>query len=363
MEHKYNKVNNRNLERGFDYFFESAQSVSTDQVTLLADCRRAFECMLSRVAAATQRVWLQMYVFDDDALGRCFERALVGCVERGVDVRVLCDGYGCRFSRLTLLRRLRRAGVRVAVEGFRRGEWPDCRNHRKMLVTDDVAVIGGVNIAMRYLRGWRDVCVEIRGESVERFAALFEQDWNSARGERVEMLVEKCGNTAVECIGRGGEEVFVQMVKRARQRVLLCTPYLVPTRRVERSLAECVERGVEVSVLVPARSDTPLTGVATMEYVGRLVRRGVGVWHYVAGFSHAKVLVADGVAMVGSMNCDRRSLRRNREVMALLRGPVVEEIAADFAHALTFSRRVGVERKSVVRRVAELLVRPLHPLL
>ena len=224
MKQRDNRVSNRNFERGFDYFFAQTEGAPTNEVTLLADCRRVFERMLSRVMTARQRVWLQMYVFDDDALGRCFER--------GVDVRVLCDGYGCRRSRLTLMRRLRREGVRVAVDGFRWGEWPDCRNHRKMLVADDVAVVGGVNIAVRYLRSWRDVCVEIGDGSVERFARLFLTDWHRACGEVLEPATECDKSASVGCVARNTEEVFVRLVERTRRRVLLSTPYLVPTRRV-----------------------------------------------------------------------------------------------------------------------------------
>lgn len=358
MNHQLIQYDNRNFGRGFDYFF-----AHTPPATLHAGCRECFERMLEAIALARARVWLQMYIFDNDALGRRFERALAESVMRGVEVRVLCDGYGCRHSRYTLLRRLRKGGVRTALWSAPRGVRADCRNHRKMLIADDIAFVGGANIAERYLHHWRDVCAEIRGECVTQFERVFAEDWAEACGEKLPVGSAPT-DPAVGIVYRPEEmeTKVVRMIERAERRVLVSTPYLIPTERVERALAERATAGVKVQILIPYRSDTPLTGAASMGCARRLMRWGVEVWLYTQGFNHAKVIVGDDCAMLGSMNCDHRSLGRNREVMALLRGESAERVAEDFEQALAHSHRAE-SHCSLFCRAIEWFLRPLHPLL
>ena len=359
MNHQLIQYDNRNFCRGFDYFFRH----TPPPATLHASCGESVERMLEAISAARTRVWLQMYIFDDDALGRQFERALARCAARGVEVRVLCDGYGCRHSRHTLLRRLQKCGVRTELWNAPKGVRADCRNHRKILITDNIAFVGGANIAVRYLRHWRDVCIEIRGESVAMFERVFAEDWAEVCGEKLP-VGSVPPNPAVGIVFRPSEmELTVaQMIEGAERRVLVSTPYLIPTARVERALAERAAAGVKVQVLIPLRSDTPLTGTASMGCARRLMRWGVEVWLYTEGFNHAKVIVCDHCALLGSMNLDYRSLGRNREVMALLRGATTESVVTDFEQALAHARPAEANR-SLFSRAAEWILRPLHPLL
>lgn len=361
MNHQLTQYDNRNFRRGFDYFFDHTP-LHTD-ATLHAGCNEIFERMLEAISAARTRVWLLMYIFDDDALGGLFESALAECAARDVEVRVLCDGYGCRHSRHSLLRRLRTKGVRVALWNAPRGVGADCRNHRKILITDNIAFVGGVNIAVRYLRHWRDVCVEIRGESVAQFERVFAEDWAEACGEKLPTQNAPF-NPSIGIVYRPEdmEKAVVRMIERARRRVFVSTPYLIPTAQVERALAERAAAGVKVQILIPLRSDTPLTGAASMGCARKLMRWGVEVWLYTKGFNHAKVIVGDHCAMLGSMNCDHRSLGRNREVMALMRGAIAERVAEDFEQALGHSRRAELD-DSPFCRAAEWFLRPLYPLL
>jgi cardiolipin synthase len=361
MNYQLTQYDNRNFGRGFDYFFD--HTPPHPEATLLAGCSKSFERMLEAISAARTKVWLQMYIFDDDALGKRFERALAECVMRGVEVRVLCDGYGCRHSRHTLLRRLQKYGVRTALWSAPKSTRADCRNHRKILITDDIAFVGGVNIAVRYLHHWRDLCVEIRGESAALFERVFAEDWAESCGETLP-FGSAPPHPAVGIVYHPDEmeEAVVQMIERAEQRVLVSTPYLIPTPRVERALTKRVAAGVKVQILIPRHSDTPLTGVASKEYARRLVESGVEVWLYTKGFNHAKVIVSDHCAMLGSMNLDYRSLQRNREIMAVFDGAVAECVAKDFEQSLCLSCLVK-PRSSLFYRVAEWVLRPLLPLL
>ncbi len=354
----------RDSARGLDSFWRDTKCAS--EVEVLTESGQALESMLSAVGLARHRVWVEMYILEDDALGRHFERALVGSAATGADVRVLCDGYGSRHGRWSILSRLRRSGVRVAVSRPLWREFPDRRNHRKIVIADRQAYVGGVNIANRYLHHWRDVCLRVQGRSVAEFERVFAEDWMRASGQRCERGEGSAPRGDVRVVAESVESAVVECVGGARRCVLLSTPYFVPPPEVERALTERVTQGVEVAVLIPDVCDSRVVGAVAEEYIARVVARGVRVWRYTAGFNHAKTLVTDDVAMVGSANFDYRSLRRNREIMTLFGGRAAEYLERDFRHALSRSvevRRSHPSRQGALDRLIRLLATPLHPLL
>ncbi len=323
------------------------------------DCRTIYTSMLGALSGARSEVVMEMYIIDDDWLGRRFERALSECISRGVRVRVLCDGYGCRRSRKTLVERLRRAGVEVSVYG----RWwePDCRNHRKILIVDDrVAFLGGVNIARRYVECWRDLCVRLEGEEIAPLRELFERDWR--------------GRGGAEEVTRGWlfteqhiEQLLCALIRSARRRLLISTPYFVPPPSVLTMIGDAVRRGVEVRLLLPSRGDSTIVGVANNAHIEPLFESGVGVWLYAEEFNHSKVVVADDVAVVGSANFDYRSMRCNREVVALLRSrECVRKITQNLGSLFAVATPLCLEEwrgRPLWSRVSEKLLRPIFPFL
>lgn len=70
--------------------------------------------MLEAIRQARRTVAFYTYIFDRDVAGLAFARALGEATRRGVEVRVLIDAAGTRYSWPTILRALRREGVRFA---------------------------------------------------------------------------------------------------------------------------------------------------------------------------------------------------------------------------------------------------------
>ena len=355
----------RSPEWSFDLLFWLNREVDG---RLVVGCQSVFDGMIRLIEGARRSVCLEMYIVEDDYVGRRFERALVERAAEGVDVRVLCDGYGCRAARRTILRRMARGGVKVLFYPPLLTRCLDARNHRKLLVVDGFeGYVGGVNIARRYVEGWRDVALYLRGDDVTHIAGLFEEDWCAAQGQRVERALIRASLGSQLFTERELRHLYCELLEHASSRVLVSTPYFVPPRELLYALCSTAERGVRVVVLLSEWCDSRVVGAASRAYIPKLLRSGVEVWLYGRGFNHAKCLVVDDVAIVGSANFDYRSMRRNLEAMVVVRGgECLSALCEDFCSALADSRRVSAEEwrsRPLSCRVVEMLTLPLRRLL
>jgi len=315
-----------------------------------------YAAMLASIAKARREVWLESYIFADDAVGRRFAAALAARASAGVDVRLHVDAAGSLFwvSR-RLARELVRAGVQV--RWFHRWSWRDPlrynrRNHRKLLVVDGVeAYVGGFNIHVENSRAlygeerWRDTHVRLDGTLARQAAALFEAFWAgdrgwtpASRGDALGVLLP--GNTrrcraALRCL-------YDQAFADARRQAYITTPYFVPDHKLQERLVETAGRGVDVRLLVPHKSDVPLARWAGRAAYQKLLRAGVRIFEYLPRVLHAKTVVTDGAwAVVGTANFDYRSLFLNYELTLVSRDTALcASLERQFMADLAQSREV-----------------------
>ena len=305
-----------------------------NRIEALFDGERAFPTMLDAIARAERRVWLATYIFQTDAVGRQFVDALASAVRRGVEVRVLVDGIGEWYDWPHVVPMLRRAGVPAARFLPPRMLPPNlslnCRNHRKILVVDGRdAFMGGMNLGGREVGGstglrMRDIHFRITGPIVHQLSEVFAEDWEFATTERLVLDPGpgRAGRSTCRVITGGPDRdldtlllVIVGAVAGAQRRVQIMTPYFIPPPELIAALETAALRGVEVSVVLPRRSNLHYIDWATLHWIPALVRRGVRVHFQAPPFSHAKLFVVDGLyAHIGSVNVDTRSLRLNFEI-------------------------------------------------
>lgn len=301
-------------------------------VTLFSEGDVVFDSMLADIGAARERVWMESYIFADDAIGREFVERLAASAARDVDVRVRVDAVGSRFGFSgSSARRLGTSGAR-----FRwchpwewRRPWAfHRRNHRKLLVVDErAAYLGGFNISelnSHRIYGdarWRDTHVRLTGPIVREAAAAYEA---FARGE-----LEWCGdvdrplylltNHAHGC-RHHLRCVLRQRFAAARERIWLTTPYFVPDSATQRRLCAASRRGVDVRVLVPSKSDVRLVQWAGRAAYSQLLCAGVRVFEYQPRTLHAKALLVDEEwSTIGTANFDYRSFFINYELNLIAR--------------------------------------------
>jgi cardiolipin synthase A/B len=308
-----------------------------NRVIPLVDGKNAYPAMLEAIASAEKSISLVSYIFDVGEVGDRFARALGEAVDRGVEVRVLVDDVGARYSRPRIAGRLRRAGVTVA--HFMPGMFPwrmpyfNLRNHRKIMVVDGhVAFTGGMNIRDEFWEGMdpghfaRDLHFQLEGPVVPEIQEAFAEDWTFTTGERLEgeewfPAPRAAGSVLARGISDGPdmdyeklETVLLGALSVASDSVRIVTPYFLPDPALLSALAVAALRGVEVEVLVPGKGNLSLVQWASMAQLDQLLEREVRIFASPEPFDHSKLMIVDRCwTLLGSANWDPRSLQLNFE--------------------------------------------------
>lgn len=335
----------------------------TPPFRLLATGDEVFAAMLDAIATARVSVQFEMYIWADDEIGRRFLVALLEARGRGVSVQLMVDAWGSFELNGDFFGILERAGAQVRwfnPIGLRRFAF---RDHRKVLVCDDrVAFIGGFNVAREYAgdgrtRGWCDLGLALTGPLVAELATAFSEMFALA-GLRPRLLApwrrsaakRRRPGTAAELLlsgpGRGRNPIKASLLAdfdRARDSIRIASAYFLPPLKLRRALAAAVRRGVRVQVLLAGRSDVPLSQQATRSLYRRFLRAGIEVFEYEPQILHAKLVIADGAAHLGSSNLDPRSLDYNYELLLRVARPeLVAETNALFDRWLADAQRIEV---------------------
>ncbi len=333
------------------------------------------EAMLKDITAAQHRVWLETYIFANDAGGTRIAEALKERARAGVDVRVLYDAVGSAYTPAAFFTALALAGVKLhafhtMLEGLRRFK-PltilNRRNHRKLLIIDDTAgYFGGMNIidnveAPRATKrmlfysgsGWRDVHLRLAGPKQAALAESLDRSWCRAHGRRKArrlhprptrqwlkaqlQQVEEGPGESIHFFDSGpwgrlsrAARVYAGMLRRAQRHVTLAMAYFIPVGAVLGALYAARKRRTRVLVIVPGKSDVPVVKRATTHLYDRLIRRGLRIYERRQRMLHSKIMLVDDLyTVVGSANLDPRSLYTNLEFVAVIRSPALARVMGD----------------------------------
>jgi cardiolipin synthase A/B len=367
------------------------QLVFGNRVRPLANGDEAYPAMLEAIESAETSIVLLTYIFDNDRWGRRFVDALSRARSRGVEVRVLVDAVGARYSRPPVGRLLKKRGIRAAVflptfstllPSF------NLRNHRKVMVVDGrVGFTGGMNIREGFVLGesprrpGADLHFRVEGPVVRHLAEVFAEDWEFTAGESLwgdEWFppLEAVGGVVARGISDGPDDdldvlsfTLLGAIARARHSIQIVTPYFLPDQALIYALSTAARSGIEVDVVVPERSNLRLVTWAMWGQIALVLRHGCRVWlSPESPFDHSKLMVVDDYwVLFGSTNWDPRSLRLNfefnvecydRELAAGMSELVKDRIAR--ARRLTLEE---LRSRSVVVRLRDGAARLLTPYL
>lgn len=311
--------------------------LSGNTIVPLQDGDEAFPAMLRAIDEAKRSVALGTYIFDDDRVGKLFVEALQRAVARNVEVRVLIDDMGARYSWPSVVRRLRAAGITCATflppSMTRRFQHWNLRTHRKMLVVDGTTgFTGGINIRQGHWLATgpkhpiRDLHFRVVGPVVSQIQEVFADDWLFCDGEILEgeawfPPMEASGGVLARGVSDGPDEdsesfrlTLLGAIACAESSIRVVTPYFLPDAPLITALNVAALRGVSVDIVLPKKSNIRFVQWASTSLLWQLVQRGCRVWLSPPPFDHAKLLVVDELAcFVGSSNWDPRSLRLNFE--------------------------------------------------
>ena len=311
-----------------------------NKVEIYTDGYQFFPALLSAIHEAKNHIHIDMYIFADDALGMLVSDALIAKRREGVEVRVIIDDVGCWNVKHRFFERMREEGIEVA--SFLPVHFPsftskvNYRNHRKIIVIDGcVGFIGGMNVALRYVKGtgrmpWRDTMIKVLGGAVYALQRAFLVDWYfvdrtllSDRKYYPSLLRDELAtnNCLAQVVTSGPVtpypeimQGFVRVILGARRYLFLETPYFLPNDSVLFALKTAALAGVDVRVLCPRYSDARFVEWASRSYLREIQEAGVQVSLYKPGFLHSKLMVCDdAITTCGSTNLDFRSFENNFE--------------------------------------------------
>ncbi len=352
--------------------------VAGNELTLFVESAPLIEAMVRDIRAAQTRVWLEVYIFHHDDLGRAVAEALAERARAGVEVRVLYDAIGSQSTPGSFFRALEEAGASVhAFHSLWEALWNfsflrilNRRDHRKLLVLDDrVAYFGGMNVVntasaadvkgaehLPTSAGWRDVHLRLEGPDQRGVADSFDRSWRRAHGEKIprrpaayRKAVLARGAESIQFFDSGpglkhsrAHRLFRRLLRAARRRVTLSMAYFLPVGGVLKELLRAPRRGVAVRVVVPGESDVPLVQHATRYLYYWLLRRRIRIFERQGSMLHSKVMIVDrSWAVVGSCNLDARSLWINLEFLAVIHSrPLALALEEVVAYEIAHSQRV-----------------------
>jgi cardiolipin synthase len=311
--------------------------VGGNRIELLPSSEQSFSAMLDAIDQASQSVTLCTYIFDRDRVGKRFVAALRKAHERGVQVRVIVDAVGMRYSWPSIKGWLSAAKIPFALFLPTLIPWrlhySNLRNHRKIMVVDGrIGFTGGLNLREGM---WNHVSppkplvdshFRIEGPVVRNLQEAFAEDWEFCTGELLDgekwfPNIAACGDALARGIadgpdiGSGNIRLAISgAISAARKSVYIVTPYFLPDSTLIDALNVADLRGVDVNIVLPKTSNLLLVQWASTASLWQLLSRGVQVWTSPPPFDHSKLMVVDEAwCMFGSANWDPRSLRLNFE--------------------------------------------------
>ena len=277
-----------------------------------------FPVLVRELEQAEHYIYIEYFIINDGVMWRTILDILERKATEGVDVRLIYDGFGC----LTTLpyhyeRFLREKGIQCQVfNPFRPllNIVQNNRDHRKICVIDGkTGFTGGINLADEYINQkrrfghWKDTAVMLKGEAVWNMTVMFLHMWNviANSSEPIDHelhlphhfhpgsfesdgYVQPYSDTPLdgEIVG---ENVYLNIINRARKYVYICTPYLIIDNEMMTALCLAAKSGVDVRIMTPGIPDKKMVFLLTQSYYEQLLEAGVHIYEYQPGFLHAKM--------------------------------------------------------------------------
>ncbi len=319
------------------------QIYQNNKLTLLENGEKKFEKLKEKIKAAEIYIHLEYYIIRDSKIWDEIVLLLSDAVERGVKVRVICDGVGSLQLTKKNFNYYRKLGIEIYkfsdVKNPAYNDKLNLRNHRKIAIIDGkYGFVGGINIADEYIGisekygTWHDTHLMIQGEVIRELALTFAKDWYYETKDDILTNQEDVyfnfpnqgGNDNVQILASGPDnkefsikDVYFKLIAEAKDEVVIMTPYLVPDYELLRSMITAAKNKVKIKVIVPGKPDKLVVGIINRSYYDDLLNAGIEIYEVKQTFVHSKVMIVDNeLAVIGTTNLDFRSFNLNFEITA-----------------------------------------------
>jgi len=313
-----------------------------------------FEALFSDLEKATKYIFLNYYIIKPGIIFDRFKDIIFRKAEEGVKIRLIVDDFGTWALPWYVIKTFKEKGIEVAIYGKVRFPFLSSENgyrsHRKMAIIDGKIVhTGGVNIADEYASlnpkygQWLDFQVRITGEAVKSFVLLFIDDWRM--NKRINLDPEKYlkdnkGGSETTVLVEYSPEIeepilmdsIVNWILNAKEEIHITTPYFIPSEELIAALRSAALSGVNINIYLPGRPDKAVVLIASKYWASQLKPYGVNFLETKDILVHSKIGLFDNkYAYLGTVNIDLRSMYSQYEMVSLVEGPVVKEVADLFS--------------------------------
>lgn len=331
---------------------------------------------LTAIGGAKKSVYIEFFIIGSGHLFNSVLGALKRAKDNGADIKVIFDGLGSAFK--FAKRDLKKLKSVAEVKVFHKlTPFPNAkinlRDHRKIIAIDGkIAYTGGINLADEYINirspfgYWKDTGIAVYGGAAKVFEGMFLSMWQ----RKYEMPAPPPDNGGKTCLPYYDsphyrafcEDALVNAICAAEKRVHIFTPYFCVSDKTAAALAFTARRGVDVKVIIPHIPDKKYAFAVTKAFAYKMKVYGVKFYRYTPGFMHAKSVVCDDKAFLGSYNFDFRSTRFNYECGVAFDGGICDEVERDFQECLALSNELAECKPSRAKRFGRFVLRFFAPL-
>lgn len=328
------------LNRSIDFATNTKSTNNNKNLKLLIDGPEAYPALENMILSAKKSVYVEVFEFKNDPTGKKMADAMVKKAQEGVEVKFIYDFIGNKD--VTLMQYMSKNGVDVKTYGKRDLGISASITHRKIYIVDGMqAMTGGMNIDTNFASDglFHDILISYEGQAVKETINEFFNDWELAGGKITPSMQqvyddqviiredEKTYNLRLTVTNpvkskrvEKKEDIykmFLTALDSAKYNVKMALPYFTDDTFVKH-IIYAKNRGVNVSVLIPYKTNIELVTMANKMTINQLVTAGVDV--YLGGqkdssFNHSKLMTIDNVwSTIGSCNADNRAFYKNQEL-------------------------------------------------
>lgn len=380
----YNQINYLSSYVGFPVYKNTT-------VKYLKSGEEYYKFLIQELKKAKKYIFLEYFIIQEGKMWNGILEILKEKVSEGVDVRLIYDDIGCIVTLPSgYYKYLNSIGIKT--HSFNKfipvlnGKLNN-RDHRKIAVIDGiVGFTGGINLADEYINEkerfgyWKDNGVMLKGEAVWSLTTMFlsiwdyiydkKEDYNnykpSIKNYKTDGFITPYSDSPLDSENTG-ENVYLNLINKAKKYIYITTPYLIIDSELEQSLKQASKNGVDVRIVLPYIADKKTVNELTKAYYQNLLEAGIKIYEYLPGFVHAKTIIVDDIyASIGTINFDYRSLFLHFECSVLMyNNSSIEEIKKDFNELFKDSKRIFLKdtKISVFKSLKRAILRLFAPLM
>ncbi|MFT5716263.1 MAG: cardiolipin synthase [Oleiphilaceae bacterium] len=331
-----------------------------------------FDSVLQAINQAKTHIDMEVYIFDIDPIGKLVSQALIQAAQRGVNVRLLVDGMGANLDFIPVAKQLKAAGALVrihrplpwyvklwalslsSIRGLKKFwyllTYINQRNHRKLLIVDHSAIwLGSINVSQKHFshdqggENWRDTAIALHNIDTHAIQSVYNLNWCKKKRKEKKRLSQQLITTPfllnfTRTLRQKKRKNLISRIASSQDFIWITNAYFMPNSKLLSALISASKKGVDVRIVLPHKSDVFFMPWVASYFYGQLLKANIRIYEYQAGILHAKTLIIDNWASIGSSNLNQRSLQHDLEIDYVLQtSKSITQLTHDFLSDISHS--------------------------